>query len=123
VISSLLAVAKEKGAKEVAEAKIKLGKMQQIDIDILNLAFRELTRGTLLEKTKIKVEPEETRFRCRACGHEWNFEAPGRSEEEEAIHFVPELAHSFLRCPRCRSPDFEIMGGRGVWVEYIKISR
>ncbi len=39
--------------------------------------------------------------------------------EQEAIHFVPEAAHAFIRCPACGSPDFEISKGRGVWVERI----
>jgi len=121
----MLAVAREKGAKKIIEAKIKLGKLQQVDADIITQALGELSRGTLLEKTKIMLEAEETRFRCLACGHVWNLESSvGSSEEEsEAMHFVPDLAHAFIRCPRCRSPDFEITGGRGVWVEYIKISR
>ena len=43
----------------------------------------------------------------------------GGANEREAIHFVPESAHAFLRCPACKSPDFEISKGRGVWVERI----
>ncbi|MGC8816508.1 MAG: hydrogenase nickel incorporation protein HypA [Candidatus Hadarchaeum sp.] len=120
----MLAVVKEKGAKSVSEAKVKLGRLQNVDTEIFAHALKELTKGTLLEKAKIKLEPEETRLRCRACGHEWNPSSGEVNEEEaEAIHFVPDLAHAFIRCPRCRSPDFEIIGGRGVWVEYLKISK
>jgi hydrogenase nickel incorporation protein HypA/HybF len=38
------------------------------------------------------------------------------SEVAEAIHFIPEIAHTYMRCPRCHSPDFEVIAGRGVWV-------
>ncbi|MEM2890848.1 MAG: hydrogenase nickel incorporation protein HypA [Candidatus Hadarchaeum sp.] len=123
VVSTMLAVAKEKGAKMVSEAKIKLGRLQNIDTEIFNHALRELTKGTLLEKTEIKLEMDESRFRCRACGLEWNLDpSEVGSDESEAIHFVPDLAHAFIRCPRCRSPDFEVTGGRGVWVDYIRVS-
>ncbi|MGQ9788468.1 MAG: hydrogenase nickel incorporation protein HypA [Candidatus Hadarchaeaceae archaeon] len=119
----MLAAAKERGAKAISEAKVKLGRLQNIDAEIFNHALRELAKGTLLEKTEIKLEMEESRFRCRACGHVWNLALSDvRSDESEAIHFIPDLAHAFIRCPRCRSPDFEITGGRGVWVEYINIS-
>lgn len=119
----MLAVAKERGAKTISEAKVKLGRLQSIDTGIFNHALRELTRGTPLEKTDIKLEMEESRFKCRACGHEWKLNpSEVGSDESEAIHFVPVLAHAFIRCPHCRSPDFEIIGGRGVWVEYVKIS-
>ncbi len=123
MVSTMLAVAKEKGAAKITEAKIKLGKLQQIDFGILRFALKELTKGTQLEKTDIKLEEEETKFKCRACGAEWNFNSarPDDKEQAEAMHFVPDLAHAFIRCPKCGSPDFEIIGGRGAWVEYMKV--
>ena len=41
----------------------------------------------------------------------------------EAIHFVPELAHAFMRCPDCGSPDFEVAAGRGVAISGIEGER
>ena len=126
VISTILTVAEEKGAKEITEAEIKIGSLQQIEVDVLSLAFQELVKNTLLEKTEIKLKPEKAYLKCRVCGLGWDFsDAMGGlgGEESEAIHFVPDLVHAFIRCPRCGSPDFEVMGGRGVWIEYIKISK
>lgn len=126
VISTILTVAKEEGAKEITEAEIKIGSLQQIEVDVLTFAFQELVKHTPLEKTEIKLKSEEAHFKCRACGFEWNFNDAMSAlggDEFEAIHFVPDLVHAFIRCPRCGSPDFEVMGGRGIWVEYIKISR
>ena len=74
VISTVLAMAKEREAREIVEVKI--DRLQQIDIDIFSAALRELG-GTPLEK-----------------------------DESEAIHFLPELAHTFIRCPQCGGPDF-----------------
>lgn len=126
MISTILNAAKEKGAKEIIEAKIKVGRLQQIEADVLTFAFRELVKKTPLEKTEIKLESEEARFKCRVCGFEWDFSDVMNmldESEHEAIHFVPDLAHAFVRCPRCDSPDFETLRGRGVWVEYVKISK
>jgi len=126
VIFTILNVAREKGAKKITEAEIKIGDLQQIDVDILTMAIRELAKNTQLEKAKIKLEREKTHFRCRTCGFGWDFrDTMGvlAENDSEAIHFVPELAHAFVRCSRCGSPDFEVIGGRGVWVEYIKISK
>ena len=39
------------------------------------------------------------------------------------IHFVPELAHAYLRCPDCSSADFEVLGGRGVSIDAIEGER
>jgi len=41
-------------------------------------------------------------------------------DASEAIHFIPEIAHTYIKCPKCRSPDFEVLQGRGVWLESIK---
>ena len=68
------------------------------------------------------VQIEPATFRCRACGGAFLLrDAVGAEgdDEREAIHFVPELAHAFMTCPTCRSPDFEIVAGRGVAIEAI----
>jgi hydrogenase nickel incorporation protein HypA/HybF len=126
VIATLLNTGKENGAKEIVEAKIKIGSLQQIEPDILTFAFRELVKNTPLKKTEIKIESEDAHFKCKVCGFGWNFSPVMKElgkDKSEAIHFVPELAHTFIRCPRCNSPDFEVTRGRGIWIEYIKISR
>jgi len=41
-------------------------------------------------------------------------------EESEAIRFAPEVAHVYIRCPSCKSPDFEVLQGREVSIDYIK---
>ena len=33
---------------------------------------------------------------------------------------VPELAHIFVKCPRCKSPDFEVVKGRSIWIESVE---
>jgi Zn finger protein HypA/HybF involved in hydrogenase expression len=38
----------------------------------------------------------------------------------EAIHFIPELSHAFVRCPECGSPDFIILAGRGITLERVE---
>lgn len=65
------------------------------------------------------------RCRCRPCGAEYGPEVGAEADAHgaEAIHFVPELAHSYLRCPRCQSPDFDILEGRGVTIGRIEGER
>lgn len=116
--------AKERGFLEVEEITIKLGGLQQIDKGIFLFALEELARsqGALFEKTSMKILKEEASFQCRSCGHEWVF--GGRKKrlnfkESEAIHFVPEVAHVHMKCPKCQSPDFRILKGRGVWIDSI----
>ncbi len=126
IIQSLLNIANEKKARRVKEVGIKIGELQQIDIEAFTIALKELSKGTFLEGIEVKIKEERASFRCRVCGFEWKLEDI-RNEigdsEKEYIHFIPEVVHAFLKCPRCGSHDFEIKKGRGLWISYIKIER
>lgn len=125
VISSVLKAAEEEGLGEITKIKIKMGELQQMDIEVFEFALREISQPQrpIMRKAKIELETEEAILKCRACGHEWLFSEAikGLSEEQsEAIHFIPEVAHVYIRCPKCESPDFEFVKGRGVWIESIE---
>ncbi len=124
VISTALNVAKKEGLQRITEIKIVLGELQQIDGEIFRFALTEVMQPqrAMLEGAQINIQEEKASLRCKNCGREWHpKEATDELGEEaaEAIHFVPEVAHVHLRCPKCGSADFEVAGGRGVWIESI----
>lgn len=120
VINAVTQIAEREKLKSVSEVKIKVGELQQIELDIFEFALTQLKTSALKDAHFI-FEMVEGRFKCRVCGNEWGFKE-GKLDEEsaEAIHFVPETIHAYIRCPRCRSPDFEVLQGRGVWLESIR---
>lgn len=125
VISTAIKAAEEAKIREIAEIKVKLGELQQIDPEIFEFALKEVipSQLPLLRNTRMELEIEEAILRCGVCGEEWGFrEAMKRLDDEqpESIHFVPEIAHVYVKCPKCKSSDFEILKGRGVWIDYIK---
>jgi hydrogenase nickel incorporation protein HypA/HybF len=120
VIAAIVEVSDKEALKEVTEAKIRIGELQQIDQGILEFALSQL-RPAKLEKTRFKIESARAILKCGACGHEWGFNKTRLDEETaEAIHFVPEVSHAYVRCPICGSPDFGILEGRGIWLENVK---
>jgi len=120
VISTTLKIAEEKGLKEIIELKIKIGELQQIDQEIFEFALSQL-RSPLLKNAKFSLETVNAELKCRVCNHKWKFSTKNLNEDvSEFIHFVPEIAHTYLKCPKCGSPDFEILTGRGVWLDSIK---
>lgn len=126
VITSVLATLKKEKAEEAVEVKVVLGELQQIETDIFKFALDEIKKETKLKDTKFILEIEEAVLKCRICGHEWSYKENLKELDEsyvESIHFIPELAHSFIKCPKCGSPDFEVIKGRGVWIEYIKAKK
>jgi hydrogenase nickel incorporation protein HypA/HybF len=120
VIAAASEVAAKEEIKQVTEVKIKVGELQQIERDIFDFALAQL-KPAEFKSARFDVETERAKLKCRACGHNWLFSENNLDKDSaEAIHFVPEVAHAYIKCPKCGSPDFEIVEGRGVWLESIK---
>lgn len=120
VISTVSQIAEKEGLKEVAEVEIKVGELQQIELDILEFALSQL-KTSKLKNVKFHIRTVKAELKCRICGHKWTFGKEKMNEEiAEAIHFVPEIAHTYVKCPKCGSPDFEILKGRGIWLESVR---
>jgi hydrogenase nickel incorporation protein HypA/HybF len=112
--------AEDQGIDDVTEVKMMIGELQQVEHDIINFALDQL-RTRRLKDAKFVIESVPARFKCRKCSNEWQLETKKLDKETgEAIHFVPEMAHVYLKCPSCGSPDFEVTEGRGVWLASIK---
>ena len=120
VVSAANRVAEEEGLDEITEITVQIGELQQIDHEIFSFAIDQ-QRTQNMRGAKLTLETIPARLKCRVCGEEWKFTLEGLNEEEaEAVHFVPEMVHVYIKCPRCGSPDFEIIEGRGVWLASIK---
>ncbi|MEM2117847.1 MAG: hydrogenase nickel incorporation protein HypA [Candidatus Bathyarchaeia archaeon] len=120
VIAAASEIAEKEGLHSVREVTIKVGELQQLELDIFKFALSQL-KPAKFQNAKFKIEIAEAEFKCRVCGHKWLFKKEKlNNDASEAIHFIPEVAHTYVKCPKCGSPDFEILRGRGVWLESIK---
>ena len=120
ILASAKQVAEQEKLKKVTEVTIKVGELQQIEPPILRFALTQL-KPELFKKTKFHILKAKSTLKCRVCATTWQFNLKKLDRATaEAIHFVPEASHSFIKCPKCGSPDFEIVTGRGVWLEDIK---
>jgi len=120
VITTAARFAEENGLTSVTEVVVMVGELQQVEHEVLHFAFDQL-KTPLFKNAEFVLKTQPAKFKCRNCGHLWNFKAEGMTEEvSEAIHFVPEMAHVYIKCSQCGSPDFEVMEGRGVWLATIK---
>jgi len=125
VITTAIEATEKAGLTAIKKIVVRIGELQQIEREV----FREALSSVMppgdsrLAATTIDLEIEPVRFECRPCRFRFTFDkvSTGLSEEEsEAIHFIPELAHSFVSCPKCHSPDFEVIQGRGVWIDSVE---
>lgn len=120
VIGSVQRFAKNEGFSTIDEVTIRVGELQNVDIEIFEFAISQL-RLPMLEDTVFRVEVQSTQLRCRVCTEQWNPHSNALAEDiAESVHFVPEVAHAYMKCPHCGSPDFEVLSGRGVWLQSIR---
>jgi hydrogenase nickel incorporation protein HypA/HybF len=119
VIATAVRVAQRDGLVRIREVEVRVGELQQIERDVFEFALQHAlpTDNRMLDGVAFAVSTEPAELRCRACEHEWllgDSLAALPEEQREAVHFLPETAHVYVRCPRCGSPDFDIVRGRGV---------
>ncbi len=102
---------------------ISLGELQSIDKDILDFALKEILRSMGITVQELDYEIEEVILKCRKCNYEWKLNKNIFSENVlEAVHFVPEIIHSYFKCPKCGSRDFEVVRGRGLRIKEIEVA-
>jgi hydrogenase nickel incorporation protein HypA/HybF len=113
-------VREHSAGRRVTRVVLRFGELQQIDREIFDFALREL--GGELGGARFEIGIEPALFACGACGASWSLDerAGLDAHQKEAIHFLPEAARVYLRCPKCGSPDFSVEQGRGVTIETIE---
>jgi hydrogenase nickel incorporation protein HypA/HybF len=120
VIAAAQQIAEKEKLKEIRQVNIKIGELQQVEQEILRFALSQL-KPAILKNTTFHISKAKTTLKCRVCDNTWLFKKSKLDEDTaDAIHFVPEVAHAYIKCPKCGSPDFEICEGRGIWLENIE---
>ena len=119
VVHAALESATQNGIERLTRIVVRIGELQAIEREVFAFALQEVIPASepRIAGVRVELEREAARLRCRPCGRAFGMaETAGGLDDEasEAVHFVPELAHAFLRCPGCGSPDFEVTAGRGV---------
>ena len=111
-------VARERGIATVREVVIALGELQEVDRSAFELGLSVFQKeAPELAGARFTFETDLARCACRPCGHAWALQqslAALPEDERESIHLLPEVVHLYVTCPACASPDFAIVGGRGV---------
>ncbi len=123
VIQAAVGYAARGKLRSVSEVSVLLGELQAIDRKIFVFALEELVKGSFkdLAACKFKILKEPAAFKCKSCAKKFTLKVLKKTEAEaENIHFIPEMAHVFLKCPQCQSPDFDVIAGRGVSIKNIK---
>lgn len=96
--------------------EVVVGELQNLDLEVLGEYLRMYLADTL-PGVEYQVKTEPPLLRCEQCGYEWRLDLESLSPEaREAIHFLPEALHAYVKCPRCGSRDVSLVQGREVRV-------
>jgi hydrogenase nickel incorporation protein HypA/HybF len=118
VVAKATEIARERGIVTVSDVVIALGELQDVDRRAFEQGLSIVQRDAPeLANARFAFETDLARCSCRPCGHAWTLReslAELPEDERESIHLLPEAVHLYVTCPACSSPDFAIVGGRGV---------
>ncbi len=95
------------GGYPIQSAQLAVGALSCVNVDCLQFGFEALARGTLAEGCTLEVRRVPIAIRCRGCNAE--AELPG---DTDSIVLV---------CPTCASRDVELVHGRELDLETIRI--
>jgi len=128
VIDTALELSEKEGFIRITRIAVRIGELQRIDPGVFRQALKTVmpANDPRLGSTEIELTVEPASFTCRKCGQGFTLAEVGGDldpDQLEAIHFIPELAHGFLGCPRCDSPDFVLDRGRDLWLETLEGER
>jgi hydrogenase nickel incorporation protein HypA/HybF len=101
LVEALLEIAKKQSSNKVIEVQLRVGKLRLLSLEQLKFAYEILSKGTLLERSKLTIEETPGFTRCLNCGYAKEFET-----SDMAFHFaLPEM-----KCPKCTAP-LNVEGG------------
>lgn len=91
-----------RGLERVSQVALAIGGRHHYDLDQLSSVFEQVSRGTVADGARLKIEILSVRHHCRSCGH--NFEGSGEDQP----------------CPACRHPNTELVNGEELRVTAIQ---
>ena len=123
VLETVRAKQIELGGRKATKATISFGELQSIDPEVFAHGVRNLQGEADDLDLSFVFETEPATFKCTMCGHGWALaDCDTDDDTREAIHFLPEVVHTFIACPSCASADFRVDRGRGVTIQSIEFS-
>jgi len=112
IVQSVLAEAEKQNAKKVTEVHLIIGKLTFLGLEQVRFAYEALTKGTIMEGSRLIIEEQEGVVKCNHCSYEGGFKY-----EDDPLYHVPVPT---LKCPKCDSL-VSIVAGKECTIKSIKM--
>jgi hydrogenase nickel incorporation protein HypA/HybF len=97
VLKVVLKHAASNGVSRVLGVQIEVGVMSDLEEEWMQRYFDHLSRGSVAEGARLKVERVPARMTCAACGSTFN---PDMTSQKRLV------------CPECESPNCRLISGQ-----------
>lgn len=112
IVQSVLAEAEKHKAKKVTEVHLIIGKLTFLGVEQVRFAYEALSKGTIIEGSKLVIDEQEGAVKCGNCGYEGNFKY-----EDDPLYHVPVPT---LKCPQCGNV-VSIVSGKECIIKTVKM--
>jgi hydrogenase nickel incorporation protein HypA/HybF len=112
LVQSVLRQAADRNAKKVTEVNLEIGRLTFLNPEQVRFWFKILTKGTIMEHSRLVIRARAGTVRCSQCHYEGDF----RYEDDASFHIpVPTL-----RCPKCNA-SVKIVDGKDCVIRRVKM--
>jgi hydrogenase nickel incorporation protein HypA/HybF len=112
IVRSVLEEAEKRKAKKVTELNVIIGKLTFLGLEQVLFVYEVLTKGTIMEGSKLIINEQEGIIKCSNCGYEGGFKY-----ENDPMYHVPVPT---LKCPQCGNV-VNIVAGKECTIKSIKM--
>lgn len=113
IVNAILRELEKYNAEAVEEVTLRIGEMTNLGTEQMEFAYEIVTRGTLLEGSKLVIENEEVRVHCDSCNIDCGVEY--LEDDLETGHRIP-----ILKCEKCGGP-VRVISGQSCCVKNLRI--
>jgi len=103
IVETALAETKKQDGKRIDTLNVKLSNLSHITPDNLEFCLTAAAKGTIAEKTKIKIETFDPTVSCQECGHTFTF------QKNEPF------------CPQCQSKKLKMVDVSEAFLESLEV--
>jgi hydrogenase nickel incorporation protein HypA/HybF len=106
ILKIVLKHAQINNVRQVMAIHLQIGKLSDLEDEWIQRYFDYLSKGTLAEGAKLKIERMPIMVQCRACSTAYEAEAPKIGD---------------LACPQCGQKDCSLLSGREYYIKDMEV--
>jgi hydrogenase nickel incorporation protein HypA/HybF len=106
ILKIVLKHAQMNNVRQVVSIHLQIGKLSDLEDEWIQRYFDYLSKGTVVQGAKLKIERMPIRVQCNACSTSYEADASKLGE---------------LVCPNCKSNEGTVLSGREYYIKDMEV--